>query len=78
MRTHSDGNAIKERKVKEKKVNNSAFIKPTLDQVTEYCRERGNNVNPAKWLNHYESNGWMVGRNKMKDWKAAVRTWEHR
>lgn len=41
-----------------------------------YCRERGNNVNPKKWYDHYTANGWKVGKNKMKDWKAAVRTWE--
>ena len=50
---------------------------PTIEQVRDYCRERGNSVNPSKWMAHYESNGWRVGRNPMKDWKAAVRTWEH-
>lgn len=57
---------------KEKKI----FIPPTLEEVTAYCQERGKGVNPQKWLDHYTSNGWMVGKNKMKDWKAAVRTWE--
>lgn len=52
------------------------FIKPTLQEVADYCNERGNNVDAHKWYNHYESNGWMVGKNKMKDWKASVRTWE--
>lgn len=52
------------------------FSPPTLEEVTAYCKERNNSVNPQRWLDHYESNGWMVGRNKMKDWKAAVRTWE--
>lgn len=52
------------------------FKPPSLKEVKEYCKERNNQVNPQKWMNHYESNGWMVGRNKMKDWKAAVRTWE--
>ena len=62
---------------KEKKRNNrSIFIAPTVDQVADYCRERGNNVDPVKFVSYYESNGWHVGRNKMKDWKAAVRTWE--
>lgn len=53
------------------------FQKPTLDQVKAYCQERKNNVNAEKWLAHYEANGWRVGKNPMKDWKAAVRTWEH-
>ena len=56
--------------------NKNIFIAPTVDQVADYCRERGNNVDPEKFVSYYESNGWHVGRNKMKDWKAAVRTWE--
>jgi hypothetical protein len=50
--------------------------RPTLEEVAAYCRERGNQVDPQKFFDHYESNGWMVGRNPMKDWQAAVRTWE--
>lgn len=53
------------------------FIKPTLEEIQAYCQERKNSVNPQKWFNHYESNGWKVGKNPMKDWKAAVRTWEN-
>jgi len=52
------------------------FIKPSLKEVAEYCRSRGNNVDPEQWMNHYTSNGWKVGRNGMSDWKAAIRTWE--
>ena len=52
------------------------FTKPTLDDVKAYCRERKNNVDPVKWFNYYSANGWKVGKNPMKDWKAAVRTWE--
>lgn len=54
----------------------SKFVKPTLQEVKAYCIERGNDVDPERFINHYESNGWMVGRNKMKDWRAAVRNWE--
>lgn len=53
-----------------------AFKKPSLEEVKEYCLERKNNVDPERFLNYYESNGWKVGRNPMKDWRAAVRTWE--
>lgn len=52
------------------------FTPPSLDEVRTYCLERGNAVEPQRFINHYESNGWRVGRNPMKDWKAAVRTWE--
>ena len=52
------------------------FVPPTVDQVREYCQERGNTVDPERFVAFYSSKGWMVGRNKMKDWKASVRTWE--
>ncbi len=65
----------KERKKKESKVK-ERFIKPTIFEVNEYCFERNKGVDPNKFFDHYESNGWMVGKNKMKDWKAAVRNWE--
>ena len=51
-------------------------IPPTLEAVREYCKERRNSVDPEKFYDFYASKGWMVGKNKMKDWKAAVRTWE--
>lgn len=54
------------------------FTPPTVDQVKAYCEERGNYVDPQRFVDHYTSNGWMVGKNKMKDWKAAVRTWEQK
>lgn len=52
------------------------FTPPTLEEVTAYCTERGNNVDPQHFIDHYTANGWLVGKNKMKDWKSAVRTWE--
>ena len=60
------------------KYKREAFKPPSLDDVRSYCKERGNKVDPEKFVNFYESKGWMVGKNKMKDWKAAVRTWEKR
>lgn len=54
------------------------FIPPTVDEVSAYCQERGNSVDPQRFVDYYSSNGWMVGKNKMKDWKAAVRTWEQK
>lgn len=52
------------------------FVPPTIEEVREYCRERANGVDADKWHNYYAANGWKVGRNSMKDWRAAVRTWE--
>jgi hypothetical protein len=53
-----------------------SFQKPTPEEVAAYCKERGRGVDPFKWHNYYAANGWHVGRNPMKDWRAAVRTWE--
>ncbi len=58
------------------KSKKKVFVKPTVDDVSGYCQERGNSVDPQAFVDHYESNGWKVGRNSMKDWKAAVRKWE--
>lgn len=52
------------------------FTKPAPSDIANYCEERKNFVDAEKFFNHYESNGWRVGKNPMKDWKAAVRTWE--
>lgn len=52
------------------------FVKPDIHEVDDYCKERGNNINAEAFIDYYESNGWMVRRNKMKDWKACVRSWE--
>ena len=49
---------------------------PTLEDVKAYCNERGNRVDPERFIDYYTANGWKVGKNPMKDWKAAVRTWE--
>jgi DNA-binding transcriptional MerR regulator len=55
--------------------NEKKFIIPTFNDVLEYCMQNNLNVDGVKFINFYESKGWMVGKNKMKDWKAAIRTW---
>lgn len=54
------------------------FTPPTLAEVTAYCRERQNAVDPQRFIDYYTANGWKVGKNSMKDWKACVRTWERK
>ena len=54
----------------------SRFTPPTVEEVREYCIERNNGVDPAMFVDFYISKGWKIGNNKMKDWRAAVRTWE--
>ena len=61
-----------------KKTKPSRFIPPTVDQVKAYCEERGNGIDPQRFVDFYSSKGWMVGKNKMKDWRAAIRGWECR
>lgn len=58
--------------------HNKKFVKPTVEEVRTYCQERNNTVDANRFVDYYEANGWKVGRNSMKDWKAAVRTWERR
>jgi hypothetical protein len=55
---------------------NKAFKPPTLEEVTAYCKERNNKVEPQTFIDHYQANGWIRGKTKIKDWKACVRTWE--
>ena len=57
---------------------NSRFIKPTVDEIAAYCSERKNNIDAQAFYDFYESKGWRVGNQPMKDWKASVRTWERR
>lgn len=65
---------LEENEPKESKRKES--IRPTLDEVRAYCGGRENRVDPDKWFAYYESNGWRIGKNPMKNWKAAVHTWE--
>ena len=57
-------------------IKRKVFTKPTTEEVKAYCAERKNNVDPDKFIDFYESKGWVIGKNPMKDWKACVRTWE--
>ncbi len=73
----------KEERVKEESAASGAapskrFSKPSLEEITAYCEERGGKVNPQQFFDFYESKGWRVGNQPMKDWRACVRTWETR
>ena len=85
MKQLCNGEKEKEKeKEKDRDIDSSAstttkrkrFEKPTLSEIEQYCIERNNNVNAEQFFDYYESNGWKVGKNAMKDWKACVRTWE--
>jgi len=68
-----------QKKEKEKPASKrKRFIKPSVEEIKKYCDEQKNDVDAEQFFNFYESKGWMVGRTKMKDWQASVRTWEIR
>ena len=66
----------KDKDIVKAKVKVKRFAKPTIEEVADYCNERQNDVDAEKFYDYYSSNGWKVGKNAMKDWKASVRTWE--
>lgn len=75
---------IEEKKIKESVGDAAAkpparthFEPPTIDEVMEYCRERGNGIDARRFVDYYTANGWHVGKTPMKDWRAAIRRWEH-
>jgi hypothetical protein len=65
------------KELEEKNIQKKNFVKPTIPEIAEYCLKRKNQVNANKFFDFYESKGWFVGKTKMKDWKACVRTWEN-
>lgn len=81
IRTNTDDTQEQPAKEVKKKTATAAvkrFVKPNAEQVAAYCKERGNYVDARQFVDFYESKGWKVGNSPMKDWKAAVRTWEQR
>lgn len=75
----NDNEYLSKDKYKENNHTNSqkeTFKKPTLEEIKNYCLERKNSINPTQFFDYYESKGWLIGKNPMKDWKACVRTWE--
>lgn len=61
-----------------KESKKKSFKKPTIEEIQDYCKERNNSINADAFYDFYESKNWYVGKNKMQNWKAAIRTWEQR
>ena len=84
MRTHPNASERTQEKEKEKEKENPSkegvrrFTPPTADEVAEYCDEKGYTIDPERFVSFYAQKGWMVGKNRMVDWKAAVRNWATR
>lgn len=78
-RRRSNNKSIKEIKIEKKETQKAVCVNfkiPTLEEVKKYCLERKNNINPEEFIDSYEANGWQVGKNDMKNWKATIRGWE--
>ena len=69
---------IDKEKSSEVKKGAAKFTPPSVNEIEKYCQERNNNIDAEQFYNFYQAKGWYVGKNKMKDWKAAIRTWEQR
>ena len=72
---NDNDNDIKEERIKK---NRTAFVPPSIDEVREYADNSGYAINAEAFVSYYEAVGWMVGKNKMKNWQAAVRSWASR
>lgn len=75
--SHNIGDIYEEKEIykEREEVKPKKFTPPTVDEVREYCLENGYDIDPQYFIDFYESKGWMVGKNKMVNWRAAVRTW---
>lgn len=82
---HVDKNRLDKNRLDKDSIDNTCasneasvkrFVPPTVDMVREYCQERENSIDAEEFVDFYTSKGWLVGKTKMKDWKAAIRTWE--
>lgn len=71
----SEEKPVQEIQEKPKRKN---FVKPTVEEIAAYCKEKNYNINAQQFFNYYESNGWKIGRNAMKSWQAAVQNWNIR
>ena len=75
-KTKKEKKEIKEKKKDLPETKERVFKKPSVEEISSYCQERNNNINPEQFYDYYEANGWKINRNPMKDWKATVRNWE--
>ena len=74
----AEAEPAQETKPKNQPEKRAKFVKPTVEEIAAYCKDKGYNINARQFFNYYESNGWKVGRNAMKSWQAAVQNWSTR
>ena len=75
-RQHAPPETETETETDKNKKTRARFAPPSVQEVTDYCQSRNNNIDPEVFVDHYQANGWMRGNNKIKCWKSCVRTWE--
>ena len=73
---HLDTNSVEKTNDMEDHKSAGVFRKPQVGEIADYCMQRNNSIDAEAFFDYYESKGWVVGNHPMKDWKAAVRTWE--
>ena len=78
IQSESESESLKENPLKGVKEKRERFSPPSVEEVSDYCKERHNSVDAQRFVDFYASKGWKIGQNPMKDWKACVRTWEQR
>lgn len=76
--TNPNPNTNPKKEEKQKEERAARFVPPTIEEVEAYCMKRGNGIDPGAFIDFYQSKNWMIGKDKMRDWQAAVRTWERR
>lgn len=72
----TNSNNINNNKNNKKEIYKERFVKPTIEEIEEYCKERNNGIDAVMFYNFYESKDWMIGKNKIKNWKSCIITWE--
>ena len=68
--------SINNTSINKKEIYKERFVKPTIEEIEEYCKERNNGIDAIMFYNFYESKDWMIGKNKIKNWKSCIITWE--
>lgn len=68
--------SINNTSINKKEIYKERFVKPTIEEIEEYCKERNNGIDAVMFYNFYESKDWMIGKNKIKNWKSCIITWE--
>lgn len=72
----NDNDNVNVNDIKESEEKKPRFYPPTLEELKKYIDDNKYNVDPERFIDYYTANGWTVGKNRMIDWKAAVRNWD--